>query len=485
MGNTFKLGNYVNAIFQDASNNVGIGAAPSGSYKLEVTGTGRLTTARTNGTNVNILTLSDTTTGTQTVGFGTKIQYLSNGSSVEAAIGLEQGGTGTNNESQISFYTQNTAGALSRQVIISSTGNFGIGTGSSSPTAKLQVSNGKILLNNGYSVQFINTAAASVDTLQMFTDGNVYLDAKDSTGGALIFRTSNSVTERMRITSAGNVGIGTSSPAVNLDIAAANQILDSGGNFRILTTDTAAIDKGGQITMGGFYNGTSNSTVFGAISARKENNTNNNFNGYIAFATQSGSLVERMRITSGGKVGIGTNNPATQLEINNNGQASNSYFTARMTFADGYRAGIQLINAHTGGAPYYIVSTNNSDGQWGGGKLAISGNDGANGVYLNGVTATSWTGQSDIRLKDIDSEIEDALNKVMQLRGVRFTWKLDGTKKMQVGLIAQEVKEVLPEAVDFEEGNEDYKMGVQYTDIIPLLVNAIKELNERLNKAGL
>jgi len=43
MGNTFKLGNYVNAIFQDASNNVGIGAAPSGSYKLEVTGTSNFT----------------------------------------------------------------------------------------------------------------------------------------------------------------------------------------------------------------------------------------------------------------------------------------------------------------------------------------------------------------------------------------------------------------------------------------------------------
>jgi hypothetical protein len=81
-----------------------------------------ISTARTNGTNVNVLTLSDTTTGAQTVGFGTRIQYFSNGTSVEAAIGLEQGGTGTNNESQISFYTQNTASALSKQLTIGSTG---------------------------------------------------------------------------------------------------------------------------------------------------------------------------------------------------------------------------------------------------------------------------------------------------------------------------------------------------------------------------
>ena len=42
MGNTFKLGNYVNGIFQDASNNIGIGGSPSGSYKLEVTGTAKV-----------------------------------------------------------------------------------------------------------------------------------------------------------------------------------------------------------------------------------------------------------------------------------------------------------------------------------------------------------------------------------------------------------------------------------------------------------
>jgi hypothetical protein len=45
MGNTFKTGNYVNAIFQDASNNIGIGAAPSGTYKLEVTGTAKVSTS--------------------------------------------------------------------------------------------------------------------------------------------------------------------------------------------------------------------------------------------------------------------------------------------------------------------------------------------------------------------------------------------------------------------------------------------------------
>jgi hypothetical protein len=102
-------------LFVSSSGQVGIGTITP-STLLQVT------TARTNGTNVNILTLSDTTTGSQTVGFGARIQYLSNTTSVQAAIGLEQGGSGTNNESQISFYTQNTAAALTKQLTIGSTG---------------------------------------------------------------------------------------------------------------------------------------------------------------------------------------------------------------------------------------------------------------------------------------------------------------------------------------------------------------------------
>ena len=50
MGKTQLTGNLTNAISQDASNNIGIGAAPSGTYKLEVTGTGRFTSSLTSDT---------------------------------------------------------------------------------------------------------------------------------------------------------------------------------------------------------------------------------------------------------------------------------------------------------------------------------------------------------------------------------------------------------------------------------------------------
>ena len=238
----------------------------------------------------------------------------------------------------------------------------------------------------------------------------------------------------------------------------------------------------------GFFN-TANSTRSGYIQG---NTTSLQISSSLAIPIQflTGDA-EKMRITSGGNVGINNTTPSTYLDVSNNGTNNNAYITTRNTGINGYRSGAIFTNSAAGGLSWYLVSTNNGDGDWGGGKFAISTNN-AVGVYLNGSTATTWTGQSDIRLKDIDSEIENAIDKVNKLRGVRFTWKSDETKKMQVGLIAQEVKEVLPEAVDFDETNEDYRMGVQYTDLIPLLVNAIKELSaqnqdlkSRLDKAGL
>jgi hypothetical protein len=111
------------------------------------------------------------------------------------------------------------------------------------------------------------------------------------------------------IVSGGNVGIGTTNPLTNTHIAGSNGVTDSFGQLFISTTNTATQDFGGQITLGGFFNGTSNQTAFGAIAGRKENSTANSALGYLSFATQNGTITERMRITSGGDVGIGTSTP--------------------------------------------------------------------------------------------------------------------------------------------------------------------------------
>jgi hypothetical protein len=99
-----------------------------------------------------------------------------------------------------------------------------------------------------------------------------------------------------------------------------------------------------------------------------------------------------------------------------------------------------------------------------------------NGVYLaNG--GTSWLALSDERFKDIIEPISNAVAKVGSLRSVigKFKSEAEGTRRSF--LIAQDVQAVLPEAVDATKPDQ---LGVSYSDVIPLLVAAIKELTARV-----
>ena len=110
--------------------------------------------------------------------------------------------------------------------------------------------------------------------------------------------------------SSGNVGIGTSSPTASLDIRSPNTAVQSRGNLYVTTTSTAAINEGGQISLGGTYTGATE-TFFGAIAARKENATVGDFNAYLQLSVRNtGGMSEKMRIDSSGNVGIGTSSPA-------------------------------------------------------------------------------------------------------------------------------------------------------------------------------
>ena len=95
---------------------------------------------------------------------------------------------------------------------------------------------------------------------------------------------------------------------------------------------------------------------------------------------------------------------------------------------------------------------------------------------------------SDDRLKKIFDNIANPLDKVLKLNGFNFVQNeiadellpiYKGVK--QVGLSAQQVHEVLPEVVKEAPIGEGY-MTVQYERIVPLLIEAIKELNDKIEK---
>jgi hypothetical protein len=90
---------------------------------------------------------------------------------------------------------------------------------------------------------------------------------------------------------------------------------------------------------------------------------------------------------------------------------------------------------------------------------------------------TSWSAVSDERIKDIIEPITDAINKVSTLRAVIGKYKTDEEGIRRSFLIAQDVQAVLPEVIDTDT-DEQGTMSIRYTEIIPLLVAAIKEQSQ-------
>lgn len=106
-------------------------------------------------------------------------------------------------------------------------------------------------------------------------------------------------------------------------------------------------------------------------------------------------------------------------------------------------------------------------------------------VYATGDITAFYT--SDKRLKKDIVKIEHALERVRWLNGVEFTWDKEVIEKLQdvgpkpdndIGLIAQDVEKVFPQAVI--QRNDGYK-AVDYSKLVPVLIEAIKELSYRLN----
>lgn len=101
------------------------------------------------------------------------------------------------------------------------------------------------------------------------------------------------------------------------------------------------------------------------------------------------------------------------------------------------------------------------------------------------VTAFSATTGSDRKLKKNIRDLEGSLDKTLKLRGVKFDWKEEKRPNDQLGFIAQEVQEVLPEVVKEVETltkEDETHLTVNYPAVVPLLVEAIKEQQSIINR---
>ena len=188
--------------------------------------------------------------------------------------------------------------------------NNRIGIGTTTPSQKLHVN-----VDSGNVYEQISSGA-----------NNVYLGFESArtasvvqSNNALVFDVGSSYTERMRVTSAGKVGIGTTVPDLTLDVYGNAGLNGAANRIMVLqTNNTATEGYGGGIAFGGYYDGTtSRVNDFAGIQGFKENNTAGNYAGALRFTTRvnGGSPTERFRIDSSGNVGIGTTSPVRPLHV--------------------------------------------------------------------------------------------------------------------------------------------------------------------------
>ena len=275
--------------------------------------------------------------------------YLIDGTNYGIDIGaMASGGSPTkrltvSGSGDISFYED--TGTTAKLFWDASAESLGIGT--TSPATALDVSGGLNSSHATFSGQAGRGLVISTENTLSNDDGVSY-NAQTSSGKHL-FKTNG--TERMRIDSSGNVGIGTTSPSAKLDI------FDSGaGNANSAAIELTNYDYGigetGQsvsieslVRNDGGGTSTTGKIVFGKDS---DYSSAANRDGNIQFYTnQSNSVTEAMRIDSSGNVGIGTSSPSSyysagnQLVIGDSGGnrgltiASSTGGTGNIYFADG------------------------------------------------------------------------------------------------------------------------------------------------------
>jgi len=269
------------------------------------------------------------------------------------------------------------------------------------------------------------------------TTGSIQLNGSD----VLTIESDNSVdidSGTLHVDATNNrVGVGTSSPNTLFHVQGSN----SGGNVVVATLRNNNTAGSTQTTLR-FTNSTADGTSGGGELSYLRNSADQGASFIVKTQSSGGVNTERMRIDSSGNVLVAT--------------TTNNSRNPRL--------------ALNGNSVTWSVGPNSSNSTF------VVYNPSEAGVYLPSGN-TAWVSTSDERLKNITGEITDAINKVSQLRAAEFTWKSDESNKPQVGLIAQDVQTVLPEAIS--ENDKEF-LGVSYTEVIPLLVAAIKEQQEQI-----
>jgi hypothetical protein len=377
----------------------------------------------------------------------------------------------------------------------------GTGAGPTTPTERMRIApNGNVGIGttsptdySGYTTLHLNGKSGGNGGLLRLTAFDNSSSVNIYAGGSAInFNTTSAVpyvfltqdTERMRILANGSIGInGTANP-------------DSG--------DTRVQINGG--TYGTLNIKSTN--VNGIIRAHEPNGLL-----YLATASNHGigfvtNDTERMRITSGGNVGIGTTGSSTirlivsgqdaggsnysfvaadNLGNTKFGVKNDGYTTIQRDSCGGYVSEITNINSGDCGGSGVLILTGgrfNSSFDTTSKYLSFRRGDGTEigAVRRNGASNVAYDTSSDYRLKE-DLKDFSGLDKISKLKVYDFRWK-DTPERME-GVLAHELQEVIPYAVGGEKDGVDENgkiiiQGVDYSKLVPILIKSIQELKAKI-----
>lgn len=330
----------------------------------------------------------------------------------------------------------------------SGTGTFTIASPNSNSNYTLNLPTATGTINTSGAVNEVPAGSASAPSIYPTGDTNtgIFFPAADTTA------ITTGGTERMRVDSGGNVGVGITPSAwpgqsANYDVfqfgtgavynvadnateIAFNQYIDSVGTRRYITTNTA-------------------------LRYRIGNTEHQWFNAASGTAGNAITFTQAMTLDSSGNLLVGR--------------------TAENNTSPGFTFGLQL----SGAAPIMKMVKSYS-----GGINALANY--YSGTYVGGIdfsnTATSFPTSSDLRLKKNIAPSGSAFEKIENIRIVSHGWNHDD-EVVDFGIVAQELYQVVPQAVIAGDDGEEIKKtwGVDYSKLVPVLVKAIQELKAELD----
>ena len=366
--------------------------------------------------------------------------------------------------------------------------NFGsLSTNTHTFTGSMYVTGG-INLNSGNILTVYR--ADNARGLQLYTTNNeCVVDSWESTSeplmirsngssGRIVFHTSGS--EKMRITPAGNIGIGTTTPDATLPTGSSALINNGWSSSAAIIASRKIVEINGNNNDGGnvgLFLRQPNKTV--GLDLWSDSYYGNayidsrwdNASGYISFRMRTANqanIVNAMTIVSNGNVLIGTQTDlGNVIKLNVNGRAS---------FNMSSDPAAETINLTTwvAGSAAYGIFVQGDAGAYTQRAMRFF-HSGAGAAVVGNIsfttTATTYTTTSDYRLKE-DLQDFNGLNLISKIKTYNFKWKSEN--KRMYGVIAHELESIIDYAVVGKKDAEDMQ-SVDYSLLTPVLVKAIQE----------